>query len=95
MEQLFLFWGVASIKLIFKSGDLSDPLNFRPIALTSVVWKLLHKILSRQLETYLKASDVLDTSVQKGLLVGYLEFLSTSAVCLQPCRVLSLTVALL
>ena len=63
-------WGVARIKLIFKSGDLSDPSNFRPIALTSVVGKLLHKILSRRLETYLKANDILDTSIQKGFVSG-------------------------
>jgi len=30
-------WGSARIKLIYKSGDPSDPSNFRPIALTSVV----------------------------------------------------------
>ena len=60
-------WGVARIKLIYKSGD---PSNSRPIALTSVVGKLLHKILSHRLETYLKANDVLDTSIQKGYVSG-------------------------
>ena len=64
-------WGVARIKLIYKSGNRGDPSNSRPIALTSVVGKLLHKILSRRLETYLKANDVLDTSIQKGFVSGF------------------------
>ena len=34
------------------------------------VVKLLHKILSHSLETYLKANDVLDTSIQKGFVSG-------------------------
>ena len=63
-------WGCARVKLIYKSSDSVDPSNFRPIALTSVVGKLLHKILSRHLEAYLKANGVLDTSVQKGFVTG-------------------------
>jgi len=41
-----------------------------PIALTSVVGKLLHKIISRRLETYL---NFLDTSTQKGFVSGMSE----------------------
>ena len=63
-------WGCARIKLIYKSSDCSDPSNFRPIALTSVVGKLLHKILSRRLEDYLKTNNVIVTSVQKGFVTG-------------------------
>ena len=40
------FWGSARIKLIYKAGNTDNPSNFRPIALTSVVGKLFHKILS-------------------------------------------------
>ena len=39
-------WGLANVKLIYKAGDTSDPTNFWPIALTSVVGKVFHKILS-------------------------------------------------
>jgi len=49
-----LCWGVARIKLIY----------------VVTVVKLLHKILSHSLETYLKANDVLDTSIQKGFVSG-------------------------
>ena len=42
-------WGIARIKLIYKVGDTSDPTNFRPIALTSVVSKVFHKIICGKL----------------------------------------------
>jgi len=61
-------WGSANVKLIHKSGDTSDPTNFRPIALTSVVGKVFHKILSYRLEDYLRKNNVIDTSIQKGFI---------------------------
>ena len=64
------FWGSARIKLVHKAGNTDDPSNFRPIALTSVVGKLFHKILSRRLEEYLKVNSVIDACVQKGFLTG-------------------------
>ena len=63
-------WDEAHIKLIYKSGDRHDPSNFCPIALTSVIGKLFHKIISRRLETYLRHNDMLDTSIQKGFISG-------------------------
>ena len=63
-------WELARIKLIFKAGSPDDPSNYRPIALTSVVGKLFHKILSHRLEMYLRTNGVIDTSVQKGFVSG-------------------------
>ena len=63
-------WGLAHIKLIYKAGDTSDPTNFRPIALTSVVGKVFHKIISLRLEDYLRKNNVIDTCVQKGFITG-------------------------
>ena len=63
-------WCVGELALIYKSGSANDPANFRPIALTSVVGKLFHKIIARRLESYLILNDIIDTSVQKGFLSG-------------------------
>jgi len=63
-------WGTAQIKLIYKNSSTSDPSNFRPITLISVVGKLLHKILSHRLERYLRANKYLDIGVQKGFVTG-------------------------
>ena len=63
-------WGSARIKLIYKSVDSSDPSNFYPIALTCVIGKLFHKIISHHLEDYLIMNNVIDTTVQKGFITG-------------------------
>ena len=46
-------WTHAKIIMIHKKGDITDPVNLRPIALTSVIGKLFHKILANRLECYL------------------------------------------
>ena len=63
-------WGIARIKLIYKNGSSNDSSNFWPITLTSVVGKLLHKILSHHPEEYLRVNNYLDTSLQKGFVSG-------------------------
>lgn len=63
-------WCTAHISLIHKSGDSSNPANFRPIALTSVLGKIFHKILASRLEQYAIDSEIIDQDIQKGFLKG-------------------------
>ena len=63
-------WCQAKIILIPKNQDLSNPENFRPIALTSAIGKLFNKILVLQLERFLRDNDIIDTSLQKGFLTN-------------------------
>ena len=63
-------WCSADIILLPKGGDPSKPENFRPIAKTTTVAKLFHKILARRLENYFTANDIIDTTIQKGFLTG-------------------------
>ena len=63
-------WCQAKIKLIPKSQDLSNPENFRPIALTSTIGKLFNKILAHRLEHFLCSNYILDPSLQKGFLTN-------------------------
>ena len=44
-------WTHTKIIMVHKNGDPTVPANFRPIALTSVIGKLFHKILAIRLET--------------------------------------------
>ena len=64
-------WKVAVIKLIPKSSaqeDPSSPGNFRPIALTPVVSKLLSGILKDRWLRHMRANGYLDSDLQKAFL---------------------------
>ena len=63
-------WCHAKILTAHKKGYTKDPLNFRPIALTSVVAKLFHKILAMRLEEYFIQNSIIDKSLQNDFLRG-------------------------
>ena len=63
-------WCEARIKLVFKDGDDNNPANFRPIALTSAIGKLYHKIIAHRLERFVMDNEIVDASLQKGFLTG-------------------------
>ena len=63
-------WFHAEIILIPKEGDPSQPSNFRPIALTSAVSKLFHKILAKRLQQFLLNNNIINPTLQKGFLSG-------------------------
>ena len=63
-------WSKAKIKLHFKGGDPKLPHNVQPIAFTSTIGKLLHKILAIRLERFLFSNDLIDSTIQKGFLTG-------------------------
>ena len=41
-------WKLANVTPLYKSGDKQNPLNYRPVSLTSVVCKLLERIIRKQ-----------------------------------------------
>ena len=61
-------WSCARIRLIYKGSDTSSPSNFRPIALSSCIGKLLNKIIATRMESFLLRSDIINPSTQKGFL---------------------------
>ena len=58
------------MKQFFKGGDPKQPSNFLPIAPTSTVGKLFHKILAIRLEIFLCSNDLINLSAQKVFLKG-------------------------
>ena len=61
-------WCTARMKLVHKEGSTDDPSNFQPLAITSVVRKLFHKILALRMERYCLYNSIIGSSVQKGFL---------------------------
>ena len=52
-------WMVSHMVPIFKKGPRYDPLNYRPISLTSVCCKTMERILCQHLTEYLDSNDLL------------------------------------
>ena len=58
--------GEATIIPIAKPGkDSEDPNNYRPIALTSCVWKTMERMINKRLVWYLESSSLI-TEAQSG-----------------------------
>ncbi|CAM1299311.1 Uncharacterised protein r2_g919 [Pycnogonum litorale] len=62
-------WKTAHTVLIYKKGDQSDPSNFRPIALLSVLYKLLSGVIASRLQRWCRARTIMSAG-QKGFLSG-------------------------
>ena len=52
--------------LYIKKGDRRDPQNYKPVSLTSLVSKVLARLVATQLQAFLDTNNVLSTS-QHGL----------------------------
>ncbi len=53
-------WKHAEIFLIHKSGDPTEPANFRPISLLPTLSKILEKVVANQLILYLESENLLN-----------------------------------
>jgi len=65
-----LIWRRATVSLVYKKGDTSDPQNFRPIALQPVLGKVLNACIRNKLWSFLSTNDLVDTKMQKGFWPG-------------------------
>ena len=52
-------WKSARITPLFKGGDLTNPMNYRPISVLCVLSKVLEKIVFKQIYEYLDANNIL------------------------------------
>ena len=67
--RLPVLWKSSLVVPIFKKGTKYDPLNYRPISLTSVACKCLERLINRHLTTYLEDNNIL-TDNQFGFRAG-------------------------
>lgn len=62
-------WRSANISAIYKKGNKSDPLNYRPISLTCIIGKMLETIIKTQLVKFLDENNKIKDS-QHGFTKG-------------------------
>ncbi len=55
-------WKHATVTPLFKSGEKDNPSNYRPISILPVLSKILEKIVSSQLTTYLESNKYLSNT---------------------------------
>ena len=52
-------WTKACVTRIFKKGDRSDPINYRPISLTCILCKVMEHIVASNLSRHFEQNDIL------------------------------------
>ena len=73
-------WKLANVTPLFKKGDKSNPGNYRPISLTSVVCKLMESILRDKIVEFLEKNNIIRVSQhgfrnRRSCLTNLLDFL--------------------
>ena len=68
-KQLPVDWCTANVVPIYKKGDKKNPLNYRPISLTSIICKVLESIIRDSVISHFVNNDLFSTQ-QYGFLKG-------------------------
>ena len=55
-------WRTAQVLPIYKKGSRSNPLNYRPVSLTSILSKLMEHIICHNINNYLDSNNILSES---------------------------------
>ena len=55
-------WKCAKVVPLFKKGDVSEPKNYRPVALLSVIRKIMERVIFNQIISYLEDNMILHPS---------------------------------
>ena len=80
-------WKKANITPLYKKGNKSDPNNYRGISLTSIVCKILEKMIRNEIETYLCRNQLIYKSQHgfskgKSCLTNLIEFFDSIIDCI-------------
>ena len=62
-------WKIANVTTLFESGDRQLPENYRPISLTSVVYKLMERIIRNEIVSHMESNNLF-VEEQHGFIAG-------------------------
>ena len=62
-------WKLANVTPIYKKGTKSSPANYRPVSLTSIVCKLLEKVVAKHILSHVESNRIIPDQ-QHGFLSG-------------------------
>ena len=84
-------WKIANVIPIHKKGDKTEPGNYRPISLTSIICKLMETIIRSKMENYLYGNNILGDSqhgFRKGrsCLTNLLDFFEDATLTMDNCK---------
>ena len=84
-------WKIANVIPIHKKGDKTEPGNYRPISLTSIICKLMETIIRSKMENYLYGNNILGDSqhgFRKGrsCLTNLLDFFEDATSTMDNCK---------
>ena len=80
-ESLFpSIWKMANVVPIFKKGSKSDPTNYRPVSLTSILSKVFERVVLKYLMPYLLDNDLI-TKSQSGFLPKHSTATQLAEIC--------------
>ena len=55
-------WKCAKVVPLFKKGDVTEPKNYRPVALLPVISKIMERVIFNQMINYLESNKILHPS---------------------------------
>ena len=75
-------WKRGNVTAVFKKGSKSEPLNYRPISLTSVLCKLMERIIRKRIVDHLEKNEIFSVHqhgfrARKSCLTALLEYFET------------------
>ncbi len=62
-------WKIGNITALFKKGEITNPGNYRPVSLTSVICKLMEKLVRAEIVDHMDRNKLF-SSKQFGFLSG-------------------------
>jgi ribosomal protein L14E/L6E/L27E len=84
LEKYFRDWLVANVTALFKKGDESQPVNYRPVSLTSVPCKIMEHVIFKHIMNHLDKHNTVPCGTPD-VTLAVLDFSPSMVTCCSRC----------